>query len=307
MPFDKEGLWKRGESVGGIRVADSDTELLQKPETGVSLSSVDGDTPRRFRLWLMVVAHLVLGLFFCTWSAVEGRLTIALAYLLVAPVFGFVFAQCSLLGLWAAFSPARWWMRLVGLVMGCVYFEILIRIGGQSRDHFFLLAAMATVGIAAVFRLVRWRYADLRLFSPQSFQPGQEGLKFSIRGLMLFTFIVAITIVGLREVRENVPASPNVLTVAVWSLSIVTVGLASVWAGLGLARPTQRSVVVLLMSAILGALFVYTIRQADGETYFYIVSIMVLQAGVLIASLLFVRSCGYRLVRKSMPDVESLE
>lgn len=288
-------------------MADLDTELREEPVTPASPSSVEGDTvKRRHRLWLLVVAHVVLGLFFGIWSAVQGEIPFVLEFLLVIPVLGVVLAQTSLLGLWAAFSTAKWPVRLVGLIVGINYLEFLISVGGQTPG-LTSLAAMATVVIAVVFRLVRWRYADLRLFSLQSSQSNQEGLKFSIRGLLLFTFIVAITIVGLKELRENAPASPNVLTVAVWSLSVVMVGLAGVWAALGLARPTQRSIVVLLMSVVLGALFVYTIRQADGETYFYIVSIMVLQAGVLIASLLVARSYGYRLVRKSIPDVEPLD
>lgn len=254
------------------------------------------------RLRLLLAAHVILGLVFCAWSASAGRTVLVLGYVLVVPVFGIVLAQTSLLGFWVAFSSAARGVRLMGLIAGSICLELLLGIGAQDDDYAFL-ATMTTGGIAAVFGVVRWRHADLRHFPQQAPRIGQEGMQLSIRGLMLFTFIVAVTIIGAGEFRENVPRGPSLFRVSSWSLCSVVVGIAGVWAGLGLGRPMLRSAVVLLIAAVLGALFAHGIHRSHPQLYSYIIPMMLLQAGVLVASLLVVRSCGYRLVRKSASDV----
>lgn len=118
---------------------------------------------------------------------------------------------------------------------------------------------------------------------------------------MLFTFAVAVTTIGVRELRENVTTRPSFFANSFWSVCFAVTGSAGVWAGLGLARPLPRTVVVLLIALALGAAFVYGINQGDWDTYSYVILMMLLQVGVVIASLLVVRSCGYRLVRKASP------
>lgn len=278
---------------------DESTETTEAPAARVSPASAEATTSKGLRLWLLLIAHVILGLFFSIWSAVQGRLDFVLELLLFVPVIGFTLAQTALLGFWAAFAPARWWMRLAGLIVGIIYLECLVA-AGDSTEEITWLAAMSTGGIAAIFGLIRWRYAELRRFSQQDPQDNQEGLRLSIRGLLLFTFMVALMIVGVEGLRKNVTPVPTPFLISVWSLCFVVTGLAGTWTGLGLARPMLRSIVVLLISAVLGALFVYCIR-APWQSYFYITATMVLQAGVLITSLLVVRSCGFRLVRKTNP------
>jgi hypothetical protein len=191
-------------------------------------------------------------------------------------------------------------MRLVGVIMGCVYLEFLLRIGGQSGDNFGFLATMATVGIGGLFAVIRWRYAILHRLTQPIHYTNKGGLKFSIRGLMSFTFVVAVLIIGIRGMREHMSPGPSFLVVAVWGLDFVVIGLAGVWAALGVGQPLARILVALLVSAVLGIVFGYVIAwPIDFEIYFYFVSMMVLDAALVILSLLVVRSCGYRLVWKS--------
>jgi hypothetical protein len=121
---------------------------------------------------------------------------------------------------------------------------------------------------------------------------------------MIFTFIVAVALVGIRTLREN-PPTAQLPVLALWSLCFAVVGMAGVWAGLGLARPMPRIAVLLLISAVFGLLFMYCLSSDEWQSYFYSVSIMVLQAAVLVASLLIVRSCGYRLVQRPLTVLES--
>lgn len=217
---------------------------------------------RPTRLWLLLIAHVVLGLFFSTWSAVAWGLPIVLADLLVLPVVGIILAQSSLLGFWVIFSKLKSWMRLIGLVTGTTYLEVLLYIGTRSESISWLVVLSAG-GITVVFGLARWLYADLRHFTQQAPAANEEGLRFSIRGLMLFTVAVAVAIVIVRKLREDAVEQLPFFVISTWSLCFGLVGLASVWAGLGLVRPLQRSVALLLMSAVLGAVFAYGVDQGE--------------------------------------------
>jgi len=191
-------------------------------------------------------------------------------------------------------SHAAVWERLAGLIAGTLYLEILLWLAIDDDDLRFM-TTIATGIVAVVLWLIRLWKAQLVRFLDQP-QPGSaEGLQFSIRGLMLFTFAVAVVITaakGLREVDERLPV---LFLVTIWALCFVVTDLAALWATLGIASPVPRSIAVILMSLALGWFFSYTLGE-DWESYFYIMSIMFLQSLCLIGSLLVVRSCGYRLV-----------
>lgn len=296
--------------------------MREEPETVASLSAAEDEKPKRlYRLWLLLIAHLALGLFFSIWTDSKPTHSYSIAlFLLVMPVFGFVLSQAFLLVLWLVFSPASWWKRLASLMVGAVYLKSLLIVGWPDAV---LLTAMLASGIAVILGVIRWQYANLRHFPQPPVKAGNEGLKLSIRGLMFFTFVIAVTIVGAKLLRESTSEAPNLFLAFALSLSFVVVGVASVWAVLGLPRPIMRSAVVLLISAVLGSLLVYALNlhlwtlysyfMATGNPmvisyftssdhwaiYLSFTALMLLYTGVLIASLLVVRGCGYRLVRMS--------
>jgi hypothetical protein len=114
---------------------------------------------------------------------------------------------------------------------------------------------------------------------------------------MLFTLVIALLLAWGRGLVTLAGRRPQVLS-AIWSLCFMVVGLAAVWASLGRARSLRRSLVVLAFSVSLGAVFSY--RVCHGwESYFYVNSIAVLQAAIVLGSLLVVRTCGYRLARRT--------
>jgi hypothetical protein len=81
----------------------------------------------------------------------------------------------------------------------------------------------------------------------------------------------------------------------------VTVGLVSLWAAIGKARPPRRASVVFVLSPMLGAFFAFAAR-AHNAGWVYILLIMLLYPAALLGSLLIVRSRGYRLVRSAVPS-----
>jgi hypothetical protein len=119
---------------------------------------------------------------------------------------------------------------------------------------------------------------------------------------MVFTSIVALLMAGAKGLREFFPNPPDIVfIIPVWSVCFVVMGLAAVWATLGRTSPLVRCPFVFLNSLVLGALFCFGINVRDVAAYIYVISIMGVQSAGLLASLLLVRSRGYRLVRMPPP------
>ncbi len=86
--------------------------------------------------------------------------------------------------------------------------------------------------------------------------------------------------------------------ISIWGFCFVVANLAAIWAMLGLGKPLARSVVVLTISLVLGALFGYVIDEGM-EAYLYIMAVMALQSLFLLGSLAVLRGDGYRFVGRT--------
>jgi hypothetical protein len=111
---------------------------------------------------------------------------------------------------------------------------------------------------------------------------------------MIFTAAIALLCAGARALQATSQRLLLITLVLVWVTSIVAVGLVSLWAALGDARPLRRGPAVFVLSPALG---VYLAVPAHTAGRVYILLIMVLYPTALMASLHIVRSCDYRLVR----------
>jgi hypothetical protein len=220
-----------------------------------------------------------------------------LDHILIVPLFAVALCQALLIALWGTASTATPWKRLAGLVAGAVYLEALPfpdlrrEFLGLSTVTVALSTASLLVGRALGIRVTRRSGRD------QPPPPETEGLRFSIRGLMLLTAVVALLSAGARLLA--IPARFFLWWVVVWSLCFVVVGLVALWAALGAARPLRRAPALFAMSPVCGSFFAYAVHT-DGAGRFYIILIMLLYPAVLLGSLLVVRSCNYRLVRRTV-------
>jgi hypothetical protein len=189
-------------------------------------------------------------------------------------------------------------MRLAGLGAGAVYLEALFP--ADLRREFLGISTITIVVTTATLLVVRWlgvkftRQGD----SSQSARPEPEGLRFSIRGLMIFTAAVALICAGARALEGS---EYLFLLFSVWALCFVAVGLVSLWAVLGDAHPLRRGPAVFVLSPVLGAFFAFA-AIAHRAGWIYILLIMLIYPAVLLGSLLVVRSCGYRLARRPKPS-----
>jgi hypothetical protein len=246
------------------------------------------------KLVRLALANLGLGIAAALLAPISVPGTFGLDHILVVPLFASVLCQAVLLALWAASSGVSSWGRMAGLVAGAVFLEALFP--ADLRREFFGISTVTITLTTAILLVVR--SLGIRLTRRHdSGQPARveiEGLRFSIRGLMLFTAAVALLSAGARTLRET----PHgiVLLSMIWALCFVAVGLAALWAALGNARPHGRGPVVLVLSPVLGAFFAFA-ADAQRAGWVYIILSMLLCSATLLGSLLVVRACGYRLVR----------
>ncbi len=250
------------------------------------------------RLQIVAVAHLGLGVVFSVLSRFEVHTQFGLEHILMVPFFALALCQALLLSLWGAASHATLWIRLAALVAGAVYLEALFP--SDLRREFLGTSAITIVVTTATLLVMRWVGVSLTRQddSDQSARQDPEGLRFSIRGMMIFTAAVALLCAGARALQES--ATRPFLLILVWALCFVAVGLVSLWAVLGDSQPLRRGPVVFFLSPALGAFFAFA-ANAHKAGWIYIVLTMLLYPLALLASLLVVRSRGYRLIRRAVP------
>lgn len=220
-----------------------------------------------------------------------------LGHILLMPFLASVLCQAVLLSLWGTTSGVSLWARMTGLAAGAVYLETLFPTD-LRRELFGISAIAIAVATAIGFCGRALGVRVVRQDDPGRPSPAEaEGLRFSIRGLMIFTAAVALLSAGARAL-QGTPRHVINLT-AIWAMCFVAAGLASLWAALGDVRPLERVPVVLVLSPMLGAFFALA-ADTHRAGRAYIILTMLLHAALLIGSLLVVRSCGYRLVGRGM-------
>jgi hypothetical protein len=250
------------------------------------------------RLLGLTVGHLVLGMIASLLAPIALSRSAGLE---VVWVVGLGLCQALLLALWAASSTGlAWWGRLAGLIAGVVYLEALFRSIGREAPGF-MSTITVMIATAALFVV---RALGMRLVRfPDSAHPAPsetDGFRFSIRGLMLVTAAVALLSAGARALREG---HDTVLFTVGFAMYFDAVGLVALWAALGLGRPLWRGAAVVALSPVLGVLFAFAARLNPAWVYFVLV--MLLYPALLFGSLLVVRSCGYRFVRRAVSSSRS--
>ena len=229
--------------------------------------------------------------------------------LLFVPLVASVVCQAFILALWGVTSTASSWKRIAGLLAGSVYLETLWLFGmaGELPG-----TSTITIGVTTACLLVvqaKWGKVTRQVQDGSPAPPETERLRFSIRGLMLLTVAFAL-LSAVARAFQSLQFLPTRLTLVnvFLSLCFVTIGFVAVWAVLGKAQPLVRAAVVLALSTILGVFFAISVK-APTAGWVYITLSMLLYSAALLASLLVLRSCGYRFVRhvKRLMDPPSSE
>jgi hypothetical protein len=250
-------------------------------------------------LW---IAHLIGGIFCGGLYASMPRTPPSLSDdLPLVALLAIVLSQAYLLGLWTAFADAALWRRLLGLGLGTVYLEGLIDLV-TAHDVLRWAATTVSLGAAGVLLIARGRGRELRRVTEPSRHAAPDPWQIKIRGLMIWTLVLALLFAGARGLREMNP--PDLLLTVVFGLCNVALGLAAAWAALGLAPPIRRLPAVLILSPLFGTLFWYSVHSPSADDSLTINGCLLIQTAVTYGSLLVVRSCGFRLIAQAPPGLE---
>ncbi|HVX14433.1 MAG TPA: hypothetical protein VHC22_24820 [Pirellulales bacterium] len=265
------------------------------------------------RIKALVVAHFVAFLIGCVsafhrnWPDV--RIIIFMALL---------FAEASLLGIWAAFGQARGMVRMslvITALFSCWASVVIAQPYGVDASEAVGYLLVFSLPCAIVFLVLRGlRRGRRRLTLRRAWElPTREGFQFSIRHLLLATTSVAVVLTLGKATSGWRPDDrwiETLLVVAIVPPCFVLVGLATLWAALGLNRPLPRLSVVAASALLVGLVPPFCV-PSDHNARAFVVWSALTGTTVFISggSLLVVRSAGWRLcsVNEQLECCEAIE
>jgi len=248
------------------------------------------------RIWLLVVVHAIAWIGFSVWVALKWPVALKGTFVLLVATFALIFCESGLLGFWTAMSRASALKRATGLVAGLIALEAALH-WGTGFNWFASMPTMATGFVVVLLALLRMRRLEFLTVADLPREFSRQTLQFSIRGLMLLTLIVAVLITVGKQLRQTEHYRSHPVLLAAWALAFAATDIAAVWAALSPRRLLLPGIAVLILSTALGFLVCWGLGGSDGD-WIYVPTIMLLQTAMLLASLLVVRSSGYRMVRR---------
>ncbi len=238
-------------------------------------------------IWL-VVGHAALGLLgICFSDIYRSGITWR-----VAAFVGLVSAQTSLLGIWGALGACSWWKRLIGVTTGTVGLEIVLETG-LRQAYFELLIIVVVATLCVLVPLLIVRCFRVVIHRDSSSAPAVVRIQFSIRHLLILTFVVAC-LVSLARLVQPIESRSDVF-VGILQLAglLGLVGVLAVWIMFVTKWPILHGLGLVAVAVGAGCWFGWRVL---GDVEIMTTAVAV-EAVTVIVSLLVVRACGYRLVR----------
>ncbi len=274
------------------------------------------------RIRWLVVAHAILAalsLLVMCFQFNEG--TLPLFLILSSLPLG----SLMTLSVWIGMGQSRWWWRLTlglvaifylsgfSLVVDLSFAPARLPIGDWMTEYLQKTAELTALLLLLVgmFMLIGRRFALLQLKSHTLTHSGR--LQFSMLQIMVAMSTVAIILSLLREVRAASGHEPsNWETITIYSFLFVTYLVNTVCAAFATLESGQvkRNVaLVLVVTILLGIVTAIAMFSDLSEWWFFLGSMlfMIVPTVIVLVSLLVVRSCGYRLVRRDVGAGVSLE
>lgn len=210
---------------------------------------------------------------------------------------GVIFCQTGLLGIWSGLGTSVWWVRLLGLIAGMVCLATLLDLctGGPEPDNHLILAlaTVLVVGMSLIVRCFRVRIC----LTPVP-KTAATRFQFSIRQLLILTFAVACLVPLGKWLGPDwlFATEPSLSLDILAGVVLGTVGVISIWPALGTRHPILPCLIVTTIAAGLGFCVAKVYPSFFDVTALWM-TLTSVEAVSLVASLLVVRACGYRLVR----------
>ncbi len=225
--------------------------------------------------------------------------------------------QLMLLMLWVGMGTAGPVSRIVGSLFGSAYLAVWpivwqMLVGWSDRifsplDTFvvFALAYWAAVLVLGGAFLLVCRLSDMRLIGSAEARASDSSSQYTVRQLLVLVTLAAVVLAASRLATSATqdPSEVSRQLTTVVNLFVLAAGAA--WAALSPGRIGWRIIVVMLTA--IGLVFV----QARGaparewpdwlwQVFGFRLMILILPTLIVIGTLLVVRSCGYRLLRKTV-------
>jgi hypothetical protein len=179
-------------------------------------------------------------------------------------------------------------MGFLGLLMDLCLVGYL-----ESDSHF--IVSLATLPVAGVLLIVRCFGVRICLATVTKVAAPRN--QFSIRQLLILTFTVACLVSLGKWLEPHLLPVTAPLLRALNGLFRATVGLFLVWPVLGTRRPILPSIIAVAIAVGLGLCLLTWFPPFAWTVVTYWTTITAVEALSLVASLLVVRSCGYRLMQ----------
>lgn len=225
------------------------------------------------------------------------------------------FSQCALLAMWATIAHISRGTRALGVACGVLYLWVLVvlSVGPPPRDLETWMIGLALVAcplslLAATLIVARkWRRGfDVVRVHGTAHDP--NALQFSLQHILTLVFAVGVVLTVGRLIRAMQVNGwiGTAIVCLVLAACVVETSLAALWASLSSGRNAVRLVVAVGLAVLTGLIppFYFEMEERD---YYFVPSTAVASQVLTIATLLVVRSCGFRLVQRqsSMIALES--
>lgn len=281
------------------------------------------ESSARQRLKGLVVAQLFLGMapLGTALLPIHGAWVIAGIWAISAVSL----AQLMLLSFWVGMGGNAVIVRVLGGIVGTAYLTtwaiaaysvslLDAQYDSQPLVNGFLTTflpyAASVLLSSACFLLLRRRCTELVHFSESSAKVAHSRVRFSIFHLLILISTCSLLLSLMRIARpsyEKITEHDMISFAALYILTLLvrTINsLCAAWASLSLSSPWARIIIAICIAFVLGTVEAFSLGH-DVFSWWIIISACldsVLSTAIVIASLLVVRSCGYRLIPKGEPQ-----
>lgn len=258
----------------------------------------------KLKIGLLLAVHLAVGI-----PLSCAAYVLRLGFETAGAVFwAVVLAETGLLGIWGAFGATRPIWRIPVVLAATTCLGVVTAAAERSRDEIdmavVVAVALPAMVVFVVLCILRYGRRKLQLLPSSSWPATSEGFQFTLRHLLLVTAVVAV-VFGIGQGTRAIP-TPDLydgswvmlfILIVNRGLSPIAVDLATLWAALGNGRPARRLAVVVPAAFGLGLLPPLFLQGSGWRDFVGWSFIIGFQATITAASLLVIRSCGWRLVR----------
>ncbi len=257
----------------------------------------------RLRLFVLVIVHTTATI------ALDQFADYGLvAYLLTC----LSLSQIGLLAIGLVFGTWRLRWRFALVVAGTTAL-VLWQWHSQGGSVGGLLGIVVSeLSVAAGLLVTRYGPPKLRLIQVSETVFPSTRFQFSLRQVMTLFVVVALTLSAAKPIRAYISAfateeaadfavfqTIGLLVASLVLLSGFVVSWAAMWATLGTTGAWVKSTLVIMLALAIGSLFTYCIAPLFpddvSKNWYFLPTLFMGESIFTMASLLVVRSCGYRL------------